>query len=76
VEEKRLRIEVYISPKCPTKEAVEKNLKEALELEGIPAHLTVEVISPDEAKKRGLKGSPTIIINGEVFQPIEGSSFS
>jgi len=76
VEDKRLKVEVYFAPNCPTKEQVERNLKEALEMEGIPAELMIEVLDPAEAEKRGFRGSPTIIINGETFQPLETGGFS
>ena len=76
MENKKIKIEVYFAPQCPTKGAVEKNLLEALELESIPYDLTIEVIAPEEAEKRGFRGSPTIIINGEVFQPIDSPGFS
>jgi glutaredoxin len=76
VEDKRLKVEVYFAPNCPTKEQVERNLKEALEMEGIPAELKIEVLDPAEAEKRGFRGSPTIIINGETFQPLETGGFS
>jgi len=76
VEDKRLKVEVYFAPNCPTKEQVERNLKEAFEMEGIPAELTIKVLDPAEAEKRGFRGSPTIIINGETFQPLEMGGFS
>jgi len=76
VEGKRLKVEVYFAPNCPTKEQVERNLKEALEMEGIPAELKIEVLDPVHAEKKGFKGSPTIIINGETYQPIEMGGFS
>jgi len=76
VEDKRLKVEVYFAPNCPTKEQVERNLKEALEMEGIPAELTIEVLDPAEAEKKGFRGSPTIIISGETFQPLEMGGFS
>lgn len=76
MEYRRLKVEVYFAPNCPTKEQVERNLKEALEMEGIPAELMIEVLDPAEAEKRGFRGSPTIIINGETFQPLEIGGFS
>jgi glutaredoxin len=76
VEGKRLKVEVYFAPNCPTKEQVERNLKEALEMEGIPAELKIEILDPVDAEKRGFRGSPTIIINGETFQPLEMGGFS
>ncbi len=76
MEGKRLIVEVYFAPNCPTKEQVERNLKEALEMEGIPAELKIEVLDPVDAEKRGFRGSPTIIINGETFQPLEMGGFS
>lgn len=51
-------------------------MKEALEMEGIPAELKIEVLDPVDAEKRGFRGSPTIIINGETFQPLEMGGFS
>ena len=76
MEDKRLKVEVYFAPNCPTKEQVERNLKEALEMEGIPAELMIEVLDPAEAEKREFRGSPTIIINGETFQPLETGGFN
>jgi len=76
MKDKRLKVEVYFAPNCPTKEMVENNLKEALEMEGIPAELKIEVLDPVDAEKRGFRGSPTIIINGETFQPLEMGGFS
>ena len=76
MEDKRLKVEVYFAPNCPTKEQVERNLKEAFEMEGIPAELTIKVLDPAEAEKKGFRGSPTIIINGETFQPLEMGGFS
>ena len=76
MDDKRLKVEVYFAPNCPTKEQVERNLKEALEMEGIPAELKIEVLDPVDAEKKGFKGSPTIIIDGETFQPLEMDGFS
>ncbi len=76
MKEKKLKVEVYFAPTCPTKAQVEKNLREALELEGVDAELTLEILPEDKAKELGFRGSPTILINGEEFQPLEMGGWS
>jgi len=71
MDKKKLKIEVYLAPTCPSWPELEQNLRTALESEGVLAEIIVERISPEEAKRRSLKGSPTLIINGEEFQPLE-----
>jgi hypothetical protein len=70
-----MKIDCYLLPGCASEDALRKNLSEAIRLEG--KEIEVNVLHVDEAKARelGLKGSPTVLINGIEFQPLdEGGS--
>lgn len=72
----KIKIEVYISLNCKTEQELRENLKRALEIEGIEAEVTFARIDEGEAERLGLRGSPTIKINGEEFQPIAQRGFT
>jgi hypothetical protein len=70
-----MRIDCYISPSCSSKEPLKKNIHKALELEKIYAEVTFSVINELEAARLGLKGSPSVFIDGKDIQPIETPGF-
>ncbi|MFN3921183.1 MAG: thioredoxin family protein [Caldimicrobium sp.] len=72
----RVRIEVFMNLSCKTEEQLRENLQRALQLEGIEAELTFSRLTEEEADKLGLRGSPTILINGEEFQPVSQKGFT
>lgn len=64
-----IRIDCYISQGCSSEEALRENIKKALDLEGIEAEVNYHIITDEDAVKMGLKGSPSVLINGEELQP-------
>ena len=71
-----MKINCYISHGCTSEKQVKENLNQALSLEGIDAEVQFHIISEEEAVNIGLKGSPTILINGIDIMPGEISGFS
>jgi len=71
-----MRIDCYISPSCSSKEPLKKNIDRALELEETAAEVVFFVIGEAEATRLGLKGSPSVLIDGKDIQPIETPGFA
>lgn len=61
----RMRIEVLHVPDCPNLDRARDRLHEALRTAGISAstHQT-EIDSPEAAARVGMRGSPTILVDG------------
>ena len=71
-----MKIDCYFSVGCTSDVALEKNLTEALAAEEIEAQVNYLRIDDEEAERLGLKGSPTILIDGIDPFPSEISGFS
>lgn len=58
---------------CPNWQVAQAHLREALDQVGRPAEIeTVLVSTPEEAEARGLRGSPSVLIDGR--DPFEAAS--
>ncbi|NWF52250.1 MAG: hypothetical protein HXY47_04130 [Nitrospirae bacterium] len=71
-----MNVDCYISKKCSSEDDLRKNLQEALRLENVEAKLNIFIINDEKANELGLKGSPSIFINGKEIQPIDIIGFS
>ena len=71
-----MKIDCYLSMGCSSEVALRHNLNEALTAEGAEAELNYHRIGDDEAERLGLKGSPTILINGVDPFPSDIDGFS
>lgn len=71
-----VKIDCYMSLRCGSEEALRENISKALKLEGIDAEVNFHRITDDEAIAMGLRGSPSVLINGEDIQPAEVIGFS
>ena len=71
-----MQIDCYISEKCGSEEALRKNIREALALEGVEVEVNISVISDVKAGSLGLRGSPSVFINGKEIQPVDILGFS
>jgi hypothetical protein len=61
----RVRIDLLYVPGCPNRERTRGRLREALAATGIDAAIReIEVTTPQGAADAGMRGSPTILING------------
>lgn len=71
-----MNIDCYISGTCDSEKALRKNLTQAIGLEAADVTLTVQRITDEEAEKHGLKGSPSVLVNGRDILPGEIPGFS
>jgi hypothetical protein len=71
-----MRIDCYISFSCASKEPLRQNIDEALDLEAVDAEVIFSVVNELEAARLGLRGSPSILINGDDIQPVETPGFA
>lgn len=71
-----MRIDCYMSLRCGSEDALRNNIDKALKLEGIDAEVSFYRITDEEAKNLGLRGSPSILINGKDIQPVDITGFS
>jgi hypothetical protein len=71
-----VKIEVYMNLTCSSEPQLRENLERALTLEGLTAEVSFKRIPPEEAEKLGLRGSPTVIINGQELQPLPQGGFT
>ncbi len=65
-----------MSMKCASEKELRKNIEKALGELGIEAEVNYYRITDEEAEKLGLKGSPSIFINGKDIQPAQVRGFS
>ena len=66
-----IKIDCYLSDGCPSESGLRKNISEALFLESLEANLSVHKVSEAEADKIGIKGSPSVFLNGIDILPGE-----
>ncbi|MGB9715638.1 MAG: hypothetical protein ACPL1G_04430 [Thermodesulfovibrionales bacterium] len=71
-----MKIDCYISGKCCSEESLEKNIQEALRLESVKAEVNIFVIDDKKANELGLRGSPSVFINGKEVEPVDINGFS
>ncbi len=71
-----MKIECYMSMGCGSEEPLRENINAALSLEGASADVVFRSITDEEANALGLKGSPSVLINGKDIEPQELTGFS
>lgn len=64
-----MKIECYLSESCASENDLKDNIEEALQAESVDADIRVYRINETEAKRLGLMGSPSLLINGEDIMP-------
>jgi len=70
-----VKIESYMSLGCGSEEKLREHIGRAIELEGIDAELLFRRITDEEASALGLKGSPSVLVNGADIEPQEMAGF-
>ena len=59
-------VEILHVPDCPNTEVAREHLRAALDAAGLVATIReIEVATPDAAARLGMRGSPTILIDGD-----------
>jgi hypothetical protein len=71
-----LKIDCYLSHTCGAGDELREKIFEALAGEGLQAEVRFHRIDEKEAASLGLRGSPSVLINGEDIQPIDVTGFS
>ena len=71
-----MKIDCYLSLGCASENALREALNKALELESFNATVKFYRITDKEAEELGLKGSPSVLINGKDIQPVNVQGFS
>jgi hypothetical protein len=66
-----MKIDCYISEGCGSKVNLKENVEEAVRLESVDADVRFHTIDETEAKRLGLMGSPSVLINGADILPGE-----
>jgi hypothetical protein len=71
----KVKIDCYLSFGCAAEEGLRKNTSEAIKLEERGAEVNIHRIDDKKAEELGLKGSPTIFIDGIELQPQDMGGF-
>ncbi len=64
-----IKIDCYISEGCASEDGLRKNIADALGREFLEADVVIHKINEKEANEFGLRGSPTVLINGVDIMP-------
>jgi len=71
-----MKIDCYLSLGCASEDALRENIEQALNLEALDADVKFSRITEKEAEELGVKGSPSVLINGRDIQPVNTQGFS
>jgi hypothetical protein len=71
-----MKIDCYLSPRCSSEKDLRKNITLALTIEKVQAAVNYHRIDDDNAMSLGLKGSPSVFIDGKELQPLRTTGFS
>jgi hypothetical protein len=71
-----VKIDCYMSLGCGSEGPLRENIKRALAREGIHAEVAFFRITDEEAQALGLRGSPSVLIDGRDIDPQEVAGFS
>jgi len=67
-----MKIDCYLSEHCGAYHQLRENIDRALAETGLSAAVAFHTIEYDDAVVRGIKGSPSIWVNGKDLFDIEG----
>ena len=71
-----IRIDCYLAQDCASEPALSDNINAALRLETVKAEVSFIRVTESEAEKLGLKGSPSVLVDGRDILPSSLSGFS
>jgi len=71
-----MKVDCYLSLGCASEDALKAVLYEALDLEAVKADVKFHRITDKEAAELGLKGSPSVLIDGKDIEPADMQGFS
>ena len=76
MQEEIIRIDCYLAQDCASEPALSDNINAALRLETVKAEVSFIRVTESEAEKLGLKGSPSVLVDGQDILPSSLSGFS
>lgn len=71
-----MRIDCYLSFSCGTEESLRENISRALDSDSLQAEVQFHRITDTQAETLGLRGSPSVLIDGNDIQPADVTGFS
>ncbi len=71
-----IRIDCYLAQDCASEQALRERIRTALRLETVKAKVSFTKVTESEAEKLGLRGSPSVLVDGEDILPSGLSGFS
>jgi hypothetical protein len=71
-----MKIDCYLSLGCGAEQTLRENIHQALIHEAIDAEVVFHRVTEHQAAELGLKGSPSVLINGKDIQPVNMQGFS
>lgn len=75
---RNMKIDCYMSIGCGSEQALRENLETALKLEGVfsSAEVAFRRVNDEEARAMGLRGSPSVLVDGMDIEPADLAGFS
>jgi hypothetical protein len=74
--EEIIRIDCYLALDCASEQALRDNINAALQLETVKAEVSFTRVTESEAERLGLRGSPSVLVDGEDILPSSLAGFS
>jgi hypothetical protein len=71
-----IRIDCYLAQDCASEQALRDSINTALRLETVKAEVSYTRVTESEAEKLGLRGSPSVLVDGRDILPFSMSGFS
>ena len=69
-------IDCYLAPGCGSEQRLRENINVALRREAAQAEVRFHKIDAAEADRLGLRGSPSVLVNGKDIQPVDVPGFA
>ncbi len=76
MQEEIIRIDCYLAQDCASEQGLRDSINVALRLETVKAEVSFTRVTESEAEKLGLKGSPSVLVDGQDILPSNLSGFS
>jgi hypothetical protein len=71
-----IRIDCYLAQDCASEQGLRDSINGALQLEKVKAEVSFTRVTESEAEELGLKGSPSVLVEGRDILPSSLSGFS
>jgi len=64
-----MKIECFLAEGCGSRADLEKNIRKAIDAEGVGAEVFFQELSSEEAEQKGIGGSPTVWVDDQDLEP-------